>query len=262
MNASTAYRELPRAALDMQRIEALWLFAPGCRSVHSVLPDGRMDLLVRFRLDAAGRIADPRLIVAGPAQRAAPLPTAADTALLGLRFHVGWGGRCLGLAPSDLRDSVLLDAEVRRLLGARATPLLRARTLPHLQAALSTLGQALAHAAEATPSHLRTIVAIRRLHASGGGLAIAALARTVGISPRSLRRDITDTVGLSAKTLASVVRFQHSLHLRRQHGQMSLAELACAAGYSDQAHMTREFRALGGFTPAATPDLPLLQLSL
>lgn len=262
MNASAAYRELPRAALDAQRIEALWFFAPGCRGVHSVLPDGRMDLLVRCRLDAAERVADLRLIVAGPAQRAAPLPTACDTALLGLRFHVGWGGRCLGLAPPSLRDSVLLDADVRRLLGARAAPLLRARTLAQLQAALSALGQRLAHDAEATPGHLRTLAAIRHLHASGGGLPIAALARTVGISPRSLRRDIADTVGLSAKTLASVVRFQHSLHLRRKHARMSLAELACAAGYSDQAHMTREFRSLGGFTPAATPDLPLLQLSL
>ena len=45
------------------------------------------------------------------------------------------------------------------------------------------------------------------------------------------------------------LRFQRFLTLLRGTGHRSLAELAAAAGYADQAHLTRESRRLAGGTP-------------
>ena len=66
-----------------------------------------------------------------------------------------------------------------------------------------------------------------------------------------LRRRFRDSVGYGPKTLQRVLRFQRALAgLRPQHEPAdSLAGLAASAGYSDQAHMTREIRALSGLTP-------------
>jgi AraC-like DNA-binding protein len=36
---------------------------------------------------------------------------------------------------------------------------------------------------------------------------------------------------------------------------LTLAEAALEGGYSDQAHMTREFRRYGGFTPGRRPPV-------
>ncbi len=77
--------------------------------------------------------------------------------------------------------------------------------------------------------------------------SIPALADALGLSERQLRRRVTAAVGYGPQTLAGVLRFQRATRLGVGPG--GLAELACTAGYADQAHLTREFRRLSGLTP-------------
>jgi AraC-like DNA-binding protein len=69
----------------------------------------------------------------------------------------------------------------------------------------------------------------------------------LGLSERQLRRRFVDAVGYGPKTLARILRFQRFLALAGS-GE-DLARLALAAGYADQAHLTRETRRLAGRTP-------------
>jgi transcriptional regulator GlxA family with amidase domain len=72
------------------------------------------------------------------------------------------------------------------------------------------------------------------------------------VSERQLRRRFADAVGYAPKTLQRVLRFQRFLVLARAAGASAdLARLAFAAGYADQAHLTRECRRLAGLPPAA-----------
>ena len=66
----------------------------------------------------------------------------------------------------------------------------------------------------------------------------------VGLGERQLRRRFASAVGYGPKTFARVIRFRAALGLVR--GGAALAEAALAAGYADQAHMTREMRSLAG----------------
>ena len=79
---------------------------------------------------------------------------------------------------------------------------------------------------------------------------IAALANDLGVTPRSLHRRCTTAVGYGPKTLERILRFRRAQLIARRAPALSLAELAMAAGYSDQAHLTRECRRLAGRTPA------------
>jgi transcriptional regulator GlxA family with amidase domain len=81
------------------------------------------------------------------------------------------------------------------------------------------------------------------------GARVAALGETLGISERQLRRRFAEAVGYGPKTLARVLRFQRFLALAAASPH-DLAGLAFAAGYADQAHLTRECRQLSGHTPS------------
>ena len=79
---------------------------------------------------------------------------------------------------------------------------------------------------------------------------VDALARDLYISPRQLRRRCVAALGFGPKTLHRILRFQGFLALAGGR-DLGLGRIAAAAGYYDQAHLTRECVALAGLTPAA-----------
>ena len=89
--------------------------------------------------------------------------------------------------------------------------------------------------------------AVQRIRASGGRVKVEALARELGWSRRHLGAQLRDAVGVSPKELARLVRFERVLDGLRARSE--LADLAYEAGYADQPHLNREFRAFTGLTP-------------
>lgn len=82
---------------------------------------------------------------------------------------------------------------------------------------------------------------------SRGTTRIEEVAREVALSPRQLRVLVEREVGLSPKQLARSFRFDAAVE-----GLTSgrpIAEVAVTAGYSDQAHLAREFREMVGCPP-------------
>ena len=57
--------------------------------------------------------------------------------------------------------------------------------------------------------------------------------------------------GLSPKVFSRIVRFNHAKRLIIADPKISLADLTYEAGYYDQAHFSKTFREMFGFTPAA-----------
>jgi AraC-like DNA-binding protein len=88
----------------------------------------------------------------------------------------------------------------------------------------------------------------REIYSAHGSISIAQLAQTLGWSERRLLRQFRAATGLTPKQAARLARFE-----RAQRGlasRASIAEIAALCGYADQSHMTREFSALAGATPA------------
>ena len=97
----------------------------------------------------------------------------------------------------------------------------------------------------------------------GVGFGVAWLARhpaatvddlcaRLGWSPREVRRRFTAALGFGPKVMQRMLRFQRVLtEVRYARTVMKLSQVAAVAGYADQAHMTREFRALARATPGS-----------
>jgi AraC-like DNA-binding protein len=107
--------------------------------------------------------------------------------------------------------------------------------------------------------------AVAALDGARGTLRIADLARQLGISQDPLEKRVRRAVGTSPKHLASMFRLRHAIAIG-QRGE-SWTRAAHAAGYFDQSHFIREFRAFAGDTPSrffragvhcTTDDAPLM----
>ncbi|WP_107058774.1 AraC family transcriptional regulator [Streptomyces rimosus] len=90
----------------------------------------------------------------------------------------------------------------------------------------------------------------RRLAATAGAVRIEALAERLGWSRRHLVRRFREQIGPSPKTVARLFRFERAtVLLRGRTPAPPLAAVAAEAGYADQAHFSREVRALAQCTP-------------
>lgn len=79
---------------------------------------------------------------------------------------------------------------------------------------------------------------------------VAELSDRAGWSERQLQRVLRRYLGLAPKWLIQRRRL-HEATDRLKHGSMNLADLAHDLGYTDQAHFTRDFRKVTGYSPGA-----------
>jgi AraC-like DNA-binding protein len=100
----------------------------------------------------------------------------------------------------------------------------------------------------------------RALVRSGGAVAVEDLAAEVGWSRQHLARRFGDEFGLAPKLAARVVRFDRARSLL-QSASKSIAQVAAACGYFDQAHFSRDVTELAGCTPVElrAEELPFFQ---
>lgn len=89
---------------------------------------------------------------------------------------------------------------------------------------------------------------------------VSRLARQLGYSPRHFQRKFNELVGFSPRLYKRISRFEKAVQLIQmsaKSGKMDWSAVAVRCGYTDQAHLIRDFRQFAGQTP--TSYLALLQ---
>ncbi|WP_331723826.1 helix-turn-helix domain-containing protein [Streptomyces canus] len=87
-----------------------------------------------------------------------------------------------------------------------------------------------------------------------GAVSLRDLTLATGLGRRRIQGLLQEHIGLPAQTLSRIIRFHQTLAVAST-GLDSLADLASRAGYHDQSHMNRDFRALSGQTPRELLDI-------
>jgi len=234
-----AYRELPALGRSAPHVACVWVRDPEpAPRVHRVVPDACADVVW---------VQGARLSIAGPATGPVLSEVPAGAAAMGVRFRVGAAGSALGVAASELLDATVDLEDVWGLAGLHLAEQLDDAKTPG--DAVAILAAAVAKRLP-PPSALDGVVRAAALRAAAPREPVEALGAGLGVGERQLRRRFADAVGYGPKTLQRVLRFQRFLALA-EAGEDDLAALAFAAGYADQAHLTRECRRLAGLPPAA-----------
>lgn len=162
---------------------------------------------------------------------------------LGVRLLEG-AGRVLGVMfrPAGFRP--LLDGPMTSMVD-RAVPF-DADVEVEVEAVDALLAGRLPAARQPSES---TSALVERIAADPSVVRVAALADELGISERQLQRRFADHVGLSPKAVVRRYRLYEAAE-RARAGAVDWAALAAELGYSDQAHLTRDFTAVLGMPPA------------
>ncbi len=274
------YREYPPPAALRPWVRTFWTLeaatstdADAGAAGEPVLPDGCAELLVhygdRYRLRSrpdGGTDADrdkstlqSYAIIGGTIRTAIQLEPTGATGIVSARFepHGATGlfhDSALRFTDRLVDLASLMPVEARELterIRAAADTIERVALLcAFLERRI--LGRALGRrSAGRPPLDPAVAYAIRTIDAAAGNLAVAAIPEALGTSRRTLERRFVEAVGLSPKAYARIVRLQTAVRTIEGDPTTSLAGAALAAGYYDQAHFNRDFRAFAGQSPSS-----------
>jgi len=198
-----------------------------------------------YRLD--GCLAHKTRGVALQGAHTAPrvVDTASQRSICGVSFAPASASPFLGMPASELTGKVVDLFE----LWGRDGPLLRERLLqaPTAAARLDVLEAELLARGRASKPRDEAVAAGCSLLTRGA--SVRAVGVQLGLSPRRLIERFQVHVGVKPKLFARIARFQRVLESAGE--ELTWATLANEHGFSDQAHLVREFRAFSGATPVA-----------
>lgn len=225
-----------------------WSGVPG---LHHGLPSTHLTLVICLSgtLDFVGPRPASFGSVAGGLHDG-PVVMSHDGLQHGLQLDVTWRGSraLLGLPAGELAGDVV---GLPDLLGERAGELVErlaaAPTWRDRFRLLDTTLSGLAGDGVGEP-RAEVVQAWRRLTETAGNVRIGELADELGWSRRHLNSRFQREIGLPPKAAARVIRFERARRLLRSPSRLSLADTAVHCGYVDQAHLARDFRAMGDLT--------------
>ncbi len=235
-------------------------------AIEKILPGPETGLWVNlnrdeFRsFDDAGRVSRVSgAMLAGPTSRASVIEFEEGHAHVCVMFALGAASCFLGapssascLAPSLAPVPLTLmrdDLVPLESLWGRSGASLRERLL-----SAGTPGDVLAVMESVLLSQMTGVSApdpavLAAADALSWGVPVGAVARDLGLLPRTLRRRFTAQIGLTPKLFARVQRLQRLVRDLDGQKQVDWAAAAAEHGYADQPHLADEFRELAGVTP-------------
>ena len=86
---------------------------------------------------------------------------------------------------------------------------------------------------------------------ANGTMPVSQVAAAAHATVRTLERNFKQSSGYTVKDVSGLMRFEQVRNQLWHHPDSNLAGLAHELGYTDQSHLSREFKRYSGTTPAA-----------
>ncbi|WP_443154364.1 helix-turn-helix domain-containing protein [Nonomuraea sp. KM88] len=229
---------------------------PGSVGVHRGLPSSTMSITIpeTDSLEIAW-LARPgsrkrfRAVVAGLHLDAAELRQEGGTRGVWLTLSPLGAGALLGIPASALSGHVAELADVAPPMAYLPEQLAACRSWPQRRALVegALIAGLARHEVNTGGQELRATLA-----ALSGTSRVQEAARFLGCSRRHLSGTVRTALGVTPKEYQRLLRFEAArgrLVAAARTGTVSLAAVAAASGFADQAHFTREWRAMADCTP-------------
>ncbi|MCI1187783.1 helix-turn-helix domain-containing protein [Hymenobacter sp. DH14] len=244
---------IPPLALR-DRIKCFWYDSkePGEQPADfEVVPDGYAEIIFYF--------GGPCSLVTEGGQQLLPSPFMVGLLHRPVRFYAEHrleiiGIRCFPWTVFDLLGLTPGPAGVRRMehpIARLQAPLAECLRAGRPAEALALAEQYFLSAP--VPASLDRLLgkAGKAMQAAHGTLPVRQVAAAAHATVRTLERKFKQSAGHTVKNVSGLMRFEQVRNYLWQHPDANLAGLAQELGYTDQAHLSREFKRYSGTTPAA-----------
>ena len=248
------YVERPAPAPLAAAIECIWSVSDRvariARPPDRLIPDGCPELIVH-RGDRYARVVDGRLVrqpaafLAGTLSRPWIVQAPRHVATIGVRFRPGGFTALFGASLAGTADREVPLAELPAPLTALAAAIRGARGPASARGAAEAwlLAHVTAQPGGRVPAPA-SADAVRAIHRRRGRVGVEALAAAVGLPRRRLERLFRRETALTPKQYVRIVRLTALIGRLDAPDRDRLIDVALDAGYFDQAHMARDFKAL------------------
>lgn len=190
-----------------------------------------------------------RGVVHGPQSRYYLTGPKPKGTVVGVSFRPGMAAGILGVSMEQLRDA---HVPLEELWGYRGLDFHeRLASVHDSRAALRLLeSELIARIHRPLLIHPAVTHALQSSRSKTESVRIGEIQKRSGYSARHFIELFRSSIGLAPKHYYRVQRFSAAL-TRIAQGNSKLADVATSVGYSDQAHLSREFRELAGVSPSA-----------
>lgn len=236
-------------------VETAWIYETpsvvDTATAHRVLPEPAVSLFCVGRRTSDGRLSQTRLIFQGPIRTPHWYRPEPNEVIAAARLAPEACAALLGFSP-DEHPGVMEDVtDALGSWGRRLRDAVADAAGPEER--LARLGDALRE--RAVISHRATdkvaAGAVGLIRRARGRARMDDVARRLDVSARHLRRRVRAILGIGPKTYARQLRLVHAITLADPRQRPNWAQVAAAAGYTDQAHMIGDAHRLAGVAPAA-----------
>lgn len=230
----------PAAEVLRPFVGCFWMITANAGAVIRVVPDGSTTISRELQSGSPSEwfLRGPLL---GPSERRFESPAT----VVGIRLRPGVAFILSGIAAHSLVDRRI---SVGRLAAFRSLGPVE----PDLHTPAEFIGaleQFLIARLQTAAVHPIVSAALREIERAHGCVHAADVALRCGSSARHLHRLMREWVGFGAKRLATIVRFQATLHHMEHSPRESQASFASENGYFDQSHLSVDAARFAGTTP-------------
>jgi AraC-like DNA-binding protein len=234
------YKEILPSAEVANTVECYWTLEANREYQHRVVPDGCMDIIFYWR---EGRLNSAQVV--GTMTRPQLVSLFEGQFVSGARFHPGRLMQVLGASAAPLTDQ---EIPLSVLVAPTALELNdRIHCAASFDNCILAIEAVLRSQVPSVPAP--ALQALLEIGGEGDRRSVSVLAETAFLSERQFRRICLRETGVSPKSLERIVRFRKAWLTLHNRPGCSVRELAREQGFSDQAHLIREFREFAGVSP-------------
>jgi len=220
-------------------------------SSFEVQPDGYAEIIFHFGggcsiADEGGLRPLPSPFMMGCSNQPVIFYTENRFEVIGIRCFPWTVFDLLGLQPG--KDGVRIFehpiAQLQPILG----PLI---TAGRIDEALEEVKQYFLNARSGVAAGSMLFKAGVAMREANGAMPVSQVAAAAHATVRTLERNFKSAAGYSVKDVSGLIRFEQVRNQLWHYPDANLAGLAHELGYTDQSHLSREFKRYSGTTPAA-----------